>query len=299
MTSPSPLRIDDVRSRRDGVSIAAVGVLVLSFDALLIRLAATSTWNVVFWRGWLLFAAIATVMLVTRHPLKLAGGWRSAAAALVIGAIYGINSTLFVFSIGHTSTANTVVIVAAAPFFAALFSWWFLGERITRRMLCSIAIAMAGVATIFGGSVGASNWRGDLAAIVLAISMGGVLTLLRHFAGLPRLPLLALSGAIAGLIALPLAEPLTLPATSYLWLGLMGLIQIPLASWLIMLAPRYIPSAEVSLFLLIETVLGPFWVWLVIHESVPPNTLIGGIIILGAVALNSWLALRAARMART
>ncbi|MGL1832230.1 DMT family transporter [Rhodocyclaceae bacterium SMB388] len=291
----APQAGDASEARRRGIGIASIGVLVLSFDALLIRLANASEWNVVFWRGWLMMLSIGVAILVTRQRIRLPATRLALAGAAAICMLYGLNSALFVYSISHTSTANTVVILASAPLFAALFSWLFLRERISTRTLFAIVMAITGVCVIFVGSLDAPRWRGDLAAVTIAVTMGASLTLLRRFPDMPRLPLIALSGAVAGMIAIPFAEPLSLAAASYGWLALMGLVQIPLATLMIMIAPRYLPSAEVGLFLLIETVLGPFWVWLVISEQVPDDTLLGGIIILAAIAMNSWLALREMR----
>ena len=282
--------------RRTGVVIAAAGVLVLSFDALLVRLANTDEWNIVFWRGWLVMLSIVAIMIATRSRVSLPTTRAAMLGAAGIMVLYGFNSALFVYSISHTSTANTVVILASAPLFAALFSWLFLRERLRPRTLWAILLAIGGVCLIFFGSLDAPRWRGDLAALTIAVTMGGSLTLLRCFPDLPRLPLVAGAGAVAGLIALPLAAPFSLSAPSYGWLALMGLVQIPLATWLIMIAPRYLPSAEVGLFLLIETVLGPVWVWLVIAESATMNTLAGGAIILAAIAVNTWLGMREARL---
>jgi drug/metabolite transporter (DMT)-like permease len=282
--------------RRTGVAIAAAGVLVLSFDALLVRLANTGEWNIVFWRGWLVMLSIVAIMVVTRSPVSLPATRAAALGAAAIMVLYGFNSALFVYSISHTSTANTVVILASAPLFAALFSWLFLRERLRPRTLWAILLAIGGVCLIFFGSLDAPRWRGDLAALTIAVTMGASLTLLRCFPELPRLPLVAGAGAVAGLIALPLADPFSLTTSSYGWLALMGLVQIPLATWLIMIAPRYLPSAEVGLFLLIETVLGPVWVWLVVAESATTNTIVGGAIILAAITVNTWLGLREARL---
>jgi len=63
---------------------------------------------------------------------------------------------------------------------------------------------------------------------------------------------------------------------------------------LITLAPRYITAAEVNLFFLLETILGPLWVWLVIHEQPSIETIIGGIVIIVTIAVHSILALREA-----
>ena len=281
--------------RRTGVAIAAAGVLVLSFDALFVRLANTGEWNIVFWRGWLVMLSMVAIMLATRSRISLPTTRAAMLGAAGIMVLYGFNSALFVYSISHTSTANTVVILASAPLFAALFSWLFLRERLRPRTLWAILLAIGGVCLIFFGSLDAPRWRGDLAALTIAVTMGGSLTLLRCFPDLPRRPLVAGAGAVAGLIALPLADPFSLTSTSYGWLGLMGLVQIPLATWLIMIAPRYLPSAEVGLFLLIETVLGPVWVWLVVAESATTNTIVGGAIILAAITANTWLGMREAQ----
>jgi drug/metabolite transporter (DMT)-like permease len=276
-----------------GMLIAACGVLVLSFDALLIRLADSSSYNVTFWRG--AFTCLATGLLCLywrkrqrwpRSPALWLGG-------IAIASLYGVNTWLFVYSISHTNTANTVVILASAPLFAALFSRLLLGERVLQRTLVAIGVSVLGVLVVFAGSESAAGqWLGDIAALILAASMGMMFTLLRQFGDLPRLPIIALAGAIAALISWPLATPLTLAPASYGWLALMGLIQIPLATILIMTAPRYLPSTEVSLFLLLETVLGPIWVWLILGETTSVHTLVGGTAILGAISINTWLALR-------
>jgi drug/metabolite transporter (DMT)-like permease len=274
-----------------GVQIAAIGALVLSFDAMLIRLTEASSWDVVFWRGWLICLAFSVLMLFNRQKNHLPDSRKNWIAAAIIAVLYGINTVLFVYSIGHTSTANTVVILASSPLFAAIFSRIFLYEPIKLRVLFAIILAFAGVVTIFAGSFNGSHWQGDIAALCLAISMGAVLTLLRHFSNLPLLPIIAVSGIVAGLLAIPHASPFSLPTKSYLWLSIMGLVQMPLATWLLMRAPRYIPSAEVSLFLLIETILGPIWVWLAVGEETPERTFIGGAIILTAILSNSLAAL--------
>lgn len=285
--------------QKKGMTLASIGVLILSFDAMLIRLSGVSSWDVVFWRGWLICLVFTALTLFKRQRIQWPHNHHYWFIAIVIAALYGINTLLFVFSISNTSTANTVVILAGSPLFAAIFSRLFLHEPIKRRVLLTIIVSFIGVITIFAGSFNSGHWQGDIAALCLAVFMGVVLTLLRCYSGLPLLPIIALSGAIAGLIAIPIASPMNLPANSYLWLAIMGLIQMPLATWLLMLAPRFIPSAEVSLFLLIETILGPVWVWLAVGEETPERTLLGGTIILSAIFANTIAALYEQKRKRT
>lgn len=82
-------------------------------------------------------------------------------------------------------------------------------------------------------------------------------------------------------------SPLAVSSTGLGWLALMGLVQIPVASILLMQATRFLPAAEVSLFLLLETILGPLWVYWVLAENVSDSTLLGGSVVLLTLALHS------------
>lgn len=278
-----------------GIVIAAVGVVVLSFDAILVRLTAASGWDIVFWRGWLICTALGAYMLIRHQPVSLPATRRQWAAAAFITVLYGVDTSLFVFAVTLTTVANTVVLLSCSPFFAAIFSWIFLGERVRLRTWVAIAAAMGGVTLVFSGSLELGTSPGDLLALLLAIFVGVTMTVLRSVPDLPRTPLVCGAGAVAGLMAWPLADPLALPAAAYGWLAVMGLVQMPVASVLLMTATRYLPAPEVSLFLLIETVLGPLWVWLALGEEPPALTLLGGAVILGAIAVHSWLQLQESR----
>lgn len=278
-----------------GALIAGLGVFILSFDALLIRLADTHDWNVAFWRGWLICCAFSLICALRAKTLTFPQTAIAKYQALSVAVIYGINTVLFVYAISHTSTANTVIILASAPLFAALFSRFLLGETLLMRTLLTLISCFIGVLIIFADSLQSTHWRGDMAALLLAISTGGLFTLLRRTQQFSLLPVIAASGAVAGLIATPFATPFSLNIQNYSWLAIMGLVQIPLATWLIMRAPRYLPAPEVSLFLLIQTLLGPVWVWLVVNEPLAKNTALGGAIMLTALFINGMISLRAGR----
>lgn len=211
---------------------------------------------------------------------------------LVVMILFGIDTALFVFSVSNTTVANTVVILSSSPFFAALFSMVFLHERVRPATWLAITVAASGVVVVFAGGARIGSSLGDALALLLAVLMGAVLTVLRRFPDIGRVPVVCGSGAVAGLIAWPFAAPLSLGPQSWAALGVMGLLQMPLAMVLISTATRYLPSPEVSLFLLIETVLGPVWVWLAIGEQPPSLTVYGGAAVLAAVAGHSWHSLR-------
>lgn len=275
-----------------GLMLAAGAVLLISFDALLVRLADAPHWDIVFWRGTLIAITLALWMLVSGQRLHMPAGRRDRWLIVLSVIMLSGNTTLFVLSVSYTAAANTVVILAASPFFAALFSALFLRERVPLRTWLAIATAMAGVVVVFGGGMRGGTALGDFFAMTLAVTVGGHLTILRRFPAVPRLPLICLSGVLAALTALAFANPLSLSAQSYAVIGVMGVAQMPLATVMLAVATRYLPSPEVSLALLLETVLAPIWVWWILGEAVPPLTAVGGALILMTVAVHAMLALR-------
>ena len=275
-----------------GLLLVICGVLVISFDALLVRLAHTGNANIIFWRGVFIFLSLSAVQLI-RHqgsPIRavLVGGLPAAGCSL----FYGLGGVLFVSAVMYTDVANAVVIISMSPLFAGLLTRLFGIESIPPRTWPAIASAILGVVIVFYGSLGVGGMLGNAIALAAAVNIGSNLTLLRQNTWLDPLPLVCVGGAIMALLSAPFAAPFSLGAQSYVVLALMGLIQMPAALVLIGLSTRYLPSPEVSLFLLIETVCAPIWVWLALGEEPPGLTFLGGGIILATLVVHFWLGLR-------
>ena len=253
------------------------GVLIVSFDALFVRLAAVDGWSVGFWRG--VFMALA----------MLPFGWRQSAGRenqsnhkveLVTGAILALASLSLILAFTMTPAANAVVILSSAPLFAAIISQIFLKEKCPIRTWLAIFICIGGIIWVMSGSLGSGNYIGDIIALFGALLVGVYLSLLRRYPNISRERVLISGGLIMAFICLPLATPLHLPWPTYFWLTISGLIQMPLANLLLAIGPRYLPAAEVSLFLLLETIMAPIWVWLILGEIPPAKTFAGGGLIL-------------------
>ena len=271
--------------RLRGISMVTAGVLTISFDALLVRLAAVDGWNVTFWRGSLMALAMYAF-----------GWWQSDAgvrdgsdrkAAWLTGATLALSSLSLVLAFTLTKAANAVVILSSAPLFTAILSQIFMNEKCPLRTWISILVCIGGVLWVMSGSLGNSNYIGDILAVFSALFIGAYLTLFRRYPAMSRTRVITRGGLLMALITLPIATPLQLPWPSYGWLVISGLIQMPLAISLMTIGTRYLPAAEVSLFLLLESVMAPIWVWLILKEVPPSTTFAGGGLILLTLILHS------------
>jgi len=274
------------------MTLAAAGVFVLSFDALLVRLAGVSPATIVFWRGLFMALSLTATLWLWRRRWP----WQELVAVGQIGALlalgYGVTHIFFVAGVTTTRVANVVVILSAAPLFAAGLSGLLLREWIALRTWIAIGLCMAGIFTVFGGSIERGAWLGDAYALCAALVVAGNFTVLRRTPGVSRLAVVGAGGFVACLLSLPFAQPLPITPPSMAVLAVMGLLQMPMALVLMSQATRYLPSAEVSLFLIGETVLGTYWVWLLLGEEPPGVTLLGGGLVVATLAGHAWLSLR-------
>ncbi|MFQ6023971.1 MAG: DMT family transporter [Acidiferrobacterales bacterium] len=275
-----------------GVLLATTGILILSPDALILRLVEADLWTLVFWRGLLTALALA-IFFVVSYPRKVLTYIRAVGGAgLLASVFFSITSILFVTAITLTTVSNTLVIISAASLFAAILSLVFLRERIPRRTWIAAITAFAGITVIFSGSLGGGALLGDICALGTALFIGAHLTVIRYARAINMVPTLALSGIITAVIVLPLAAPLSIGTHDFVLLSLLGLVILPIATGMIILAPRFLPAAEVSLIMLLETVFGPLWVWLVLNERPSVETFLGGAVVLGTLAIHAVLGLR-------
>uniref|UniRef100_UPI00404B48AC EamA family transporter n=1 Tax=Candidatus Pelagibacter sp. TaxID=2024849 RepID=UPI00404B48AC len=73
---------------------------------------------------------------------------------------------------------------------------------------------------------------------------------------------------------------------------LMCIMCVAIPFVLVTIAPRFIPAAEVNLFFLLETIIGPIWVWLIVKEQPSLETMQGGAVIITAIAIHSFIKLK-------
>ena len=280
-------------NHQKGLLLTFVAVLILSPDALLVRLITCDVWTLLFWRC-LLTATMMSLFLLVRYRGRFFHSFYATGRTGVLSAlIITFGSLLFINSLKQTTAANTLIILAATPIVSSLFSWLFLREAIPRRTKIAIFTCFGGILLIFSGSLGQGLLIGDLLALGATIMWGSNIVVIRSGKDVNMIPANVLGNLIVVVAVLLLgAQPFAVTTGEAELLLLLGGIILPISFAMITLSPRYLQAPEVSLILLIETILGPIWVWLALGEVPHTKTLIAGALILGTLLIHTSFSLR-------
>ena len=282
---------------RRGALLVACAAVCWSSGGLIVRLVATSPWTTSLWRSLFASLFLALVLWAVRGR-GIVAQWREGGRPVVIVALcMATASTCFIFSLAHTSVANTLILMATGPYVAGLLGWVWLGERVALRTWATMGVALAGTVVMVSSSYARGAVLGDLLAIVMAASFAVATVLVRRHTEIRMAPAAALATAFTALIALPLAEPFSISPRDFALLAFFGVGQFGAGFLLFMTGARLIPAAETSLIGLLETVLGPLWVWLVLGERPEAASLAGGALILAALLANTLVELVTPRRA--
>jgi drug/metabolite transporter (DMT)-like permease len=282
-----------------GLIITALGVLVISPDGLLTRLIHVDHWTLIFWRA--LFLSFGMWLIVSfTYPNRAWQKYKSMGRGdWMMVLIYSMGTVSFVTAITHTSVANTLIILSTTPMFAAIIGRLFLSEPIPVRSWFAILLVGIGIFVISSDHENeVSSLFGDFAAMLGAFFLATGFTVVRRFPSIKIFPVISTSGFFTALLILPLAQPLSVTQADLGYLLIMGIYMVPVGTALMYLGPKYIPAPEVGLMLLLESTLGPVWVWMALGEQPSTRTFIGGAIILLTLAINTVWVLRSAEVSR-
>ncbi len=269
--------------KQKGISLSLLGVLLITPDSLLIRLVNLTSWELLFYRGLVPFIFLLITLIIYYKKKFFHSFIINGIAGLFYAVLIALGNTTFVISIQNTNVANTLIMIALTPFATAVLSSIFLKEHPSKKMWLTITSCFLCVLFIFYDSYQGNRMFGDFFGLLTAILIGGSAVVVRYSKLVNFLPSLLISKFLTLLI--PVFFIGTLPdfisinsKEFYLILAMGACLFIALS--FITLAPRYIPAYEVEIFFVLETILGPIWVWLVIFEEPSLKTMIGGIAII-------------------
>lgn len=280
---------------RTGLLLTAFGGLVLTFDIPLLRLADGEAWSVMLVRsGVTVIAALALHAALRRFdpatPPMIPG-----MAGIVVALLYGLTSLTFMLAVHLTTSANVAFILAFNTFFAAVFAAVFLRERPHRYTVAAMAVMVFAVLLIVEDGISAGHFLGDLLALGTAFFAAAAITVSRASGkdmGFAALVSAVVPAAAAGSIVAGSGFEVASPW----WLVFNGAVIMPLSFALLGNAPKWIPAPEVAMFYLLETVLAPVWIYFLFAERPSNQSLLGGLILIVALAAHSvWQLMRERR----
>mmetsp|Transcript_13490 Transcript_13490/g.16342 ORF Transcript_13490/g.16342 Transcript_13490/m.16342 type:complete len:359 (+) Transcript_13490:185-1261(+) len=276
-----------------GLVIAVSAVLILSPDTLLISIPDINEWDLIFYRNLFSIFPIAAFLIyrssfsgVVEELKKL--GWIGVAAALV----YSIGSIFFTLATLTVGAANTLVVLAAAPMFCSVVSICLLNEYPRKLTIGAIIVAFCAVAIVVGPGLSSDEWYGNIFALLacfgqaLYLNIGRLAELKRNADVIPSLMMAVTISMLASLCFGAQPSRVDPKSADFGFLILQGLI-ISLSFSLLTLATGYITAPETSLCFLLETCLGPLWVWMVLGEKPSTNTFIGGGILIVNILIHN------------
>jgi len=278
--------------QKKGMLIAFTAIMFITPDALFIRLANLNSWNLIFYRGFIPFLVVLIGLLVIYKTKLLReiinNGWHGFFYAIT----FTVTNIMFVISIENTNVANTLIMIALAPMLSAILSFFFLKENPDKKTWIAIIITTLSVIYIFYDALDAGDFLGNVLGLVCALGLAVGAVIIRSAKKISLVPSAMLGKLMVTLIALIFVSQFELQDNDIIIIPLMCVMCVAIPFVLVTLAPRYITAAEVNLFFLLETILGPLWVWLVIKEQPSFETILGGSVIVITIATHSFLSLK-------
>jgi len=270
-----------------GLLIAFFGIVILTPDAVLVRLADSDSWTVLFWRGIFFAAGIIVILLITYRSKAVNELINIGKGGVLIGLLTALGGTSFILAIHYTSIAKTLVIISISPIMVAIVSLIMLKEKPALYTWLSMIIVFIGIYIVMAGDKSGVNLMGNLFALTSVIVGGFSFTLLRKYKNVNMVPAMAVNGIAIAFIGFVFADSLVLSSQSMLYILASGIV-LAVSFSLITIAPQYIPAPEVAMFFPLGTVLGTLMAWIVIKEEPSGNALIGGSIVIITLFCHAW-----------
>lgn len=275
------------KQRQKGWLFAALGMLLVSTDAIFARVSDTDAFSLV----WLVSLFSLPLCLLLNNRFETLRPWAALKAQPVVllslAALVAFTQLCFFAAIHHTYIANVVAIVAAGPVFVAVGAGLFLGERTSQRVWVAISITVVGILIIVVPSLGSLHMEGDFYALITIVGFSATLLILRSHRELSRFLVFSASAALVLIVGAPWVDITAQPASAWMCAAAMGLVFNTGGRILYANAPRFAPSSEVALFNPVETVAATLWGWWFFMEVPSLQTLFGAVIVVSGVVFGT------------
>ena len=282
----------NLSNQQKGSLLAFVGVMFITPDSLFIRLSSIDTWELLFYRGAIPSVVILIALIIFYKSNLIKVTLAMGLAGLFYALTFSITNITFIVSIQNTNVANTLVMIATAPMLSAILAAVFLKENPDRNTWIAILITFLAVVYIFFDSFKLGNFFGDIFGLITALGLAVGANIIRSVRDKDLVPAAVIGKFLVAIFALFFVDNLILQGRDNIIVPLMCIMCVGIPFVLVTIAPRFITAAEVNLFFLLETIIGPIWVWLIIKEQPSIETIYGGILIIITIAVHSFYKLK-------
>ena len=282
----------NLSNQQKGSLLAFVGVMFITPDSLFIRLSSIDTWELLFYRGAIPSVVILVALILFYKSNLIKVTLAMGLAGLFYALTFSITNITFILSIQNTNVANTLVMIATAPMLSAILAAVFLKENPDKNTWIAILITFLAVLYIFFDSFKLGNFFGDIFGLITALGLAVGANIIRSVRDKDLVPAAVIGKFLVAIFALFFVDNLILQGRDNIIVPLMCIMCVGIPFVLVTIAPRFITAAEVNLFFLLETIIGPLWVWLIIKEQPSVETIYGGILIIITIAVHSFYKLK-------
>ena len=281
-----------LNNQQKGSLLAFIAVFLITPDSLLIRLSHIDTWGMLFYRGAIPFIVVLTGLLIFYKKNFFKVLFSMGIHGIFYALIFSITNITFIISIQNTNVANTLVMIAMAPMISAVLGALFLKENPDKKTWITIFVTFLAAIYIFYDSIQLGNFFGDIFGLITATGLAIGAIVVRSAKDRNLVPSAVIGKLVVAVFAVFFVENFELVETDIYIVPLMCILCVAIPFVLVTIAPRFITAAEVNLFFLLETILGPIWVWLIIKEQPSLETIQGGLVIIVAITIHSYMSLK-------
>ena len=282
----------NLSNQKKGSLLAFIGVMFITPDSLFIRLANADTYQLLFYRGSIPFVTVLIALLVAYKSNFIRIFLNTGYPGIAYSLTFALTNITFIISIQNTNVANTLVMVALAPMLSAILSLIFLKENPEKKTWVAIIITTLAAIYIFYDSIQIGNFFGDIFGLITATGLAAGAVIIRSAKKRNLVPSAVVGKLIVAIIAAFFVKDYKLLNNDLIIVPAMCVLCVAIPFVLVTIAPRFITAAEVNLFFLLETILGPIWVWLVIKEQPSFETILGGLLIIITITIHSILVIK-------
>ena len=278
-----------ISNRNLSILFLITGSVGISFSGLIMRnINIADPWQIAFFRA-LAFIFPIILILFHRHGLGIVTNIKKIGFPGMVGGFFlMLAQLLYIQAIAHTSIANALFTLSSIPFITGILAFLFLKEKISLRTILIMFFAFVGIFIMVKDGLGTGGFYGNILALVCAFSFSTFVIILRKSRNIDMMPVNLISGVLVLIVSFVISlGDMDVPIQDILLCFLWGGVLLACLHSALIFSTRFLLASEVSFFMLLESSLGPFWVWIFLNETISQETFYGGIIVMISVAVYS------------